>query len=411
LYKRPDGLWEGRVDIPPAPDGKRRTRSIYSKDRSTAAEKLRKLQAEVDVGLVTAGPATTLGEWLDYWLNEVHRSSIKPGTREDYSRIIKNHIRPRIGSKKLTKLLPEDVLAMQKGIAETSTRTAQIAHHIINRAFNDAVQWERCTRNPAAVVPTPKHVKEKRDPFTVAQVHAILDAARKVDDEDTGPVLTTRWAAAFLTGARKGELLGLTWDRVDLKNGIIDLEWQLQQLPQKHGCGDMQIGGTPLWPCGKTRAAYCPHKEFDVDPGDEYIVCHKGLAWTRPKSAAGKRVVPLAGDLPRRLQAHQDATCDQPNPHSLVWRHRDGRPISHKDDHEAWQALLVAAGIRDADGPTIAQHRTRHTTATVLLDAGVDAHIINTVIGHSDVTVTRGYQAVDLTLARRAFENLSGLLV
>ena len=79
---------------PPAPDGKRRTKSIYSKDRSTAAEKLRKLQPEVDAGLVTAGPATTVGEWLDYWLNQVHRSSIKPGTREDYSRIINNHIRP-----------------------------------------------------------------------------------------------------------------------------------------------------------------------------------------------------------------------------------------------------------------------------------------------------------------------------
>jgi integrase len=400
LYKRSDGMWVGRVDVPPGPDGKRRVKSVYSKDRAIAAEKLRKLQTDIADGTVITAPVSTVEGWLDYWLSNVHRTNIKPGTREDYARIVRNHINPRIGSKRLDKLTSEDVLAMQQGISQTSTRTAQIAHHILNRSLNDAVAWERATRNPAAVVPTPTHRKEKRDPFTVAQAKAITAAAAEIDAEGTGPVLATRWVAAFLTGARKGELLGLTWNRVDVDEATIDLEWQLQQLPQKHGCDGI---------CGKKRAAYCSQAEFDVDPGDEFMLCHKGLVWTRPKSAAGKRLVPLAGDLPRRLQEHHQATADQPNPHNLVWHHRDGRPISHKDDHDLWQGLLVRAGIREADGATIDQHRTRNTTATILLDAGVDAHIIKTVIGHSDVAVTRGYQSVDLTLARRAFENLSVL--
>ncbi len=418
LYRRKDGMWEGRVDVPPGPDGKRKVRSVYSKDRATAAEKLRMLQDEVDAGLVTTAPATTVAEWLDYWLHEVHRDNIRPGTRTDYSRIIKRHIVPRIGSKKLKELKSDDVLAMQKDISKTTTRTAQVAHHILNRAMNDAVAFERCTRNPVGVVVTPKHVKKDRDPFPVAEARRIIAAAVEIDqgvsltvDTLGGPVLASRWAAAFLTGARKGELLGLTWDRVDIDGGTIDLAWQLQQLPWRHGCGSMQIGGEPLWPCGKVKAAYCPQHELDVAPGDEYEVCHKGLAWTRPKSVAGKRLVPIVGEMPLRLADHRQQTAGQPNPHNLVWHHRDGRPISHKDDHEAWQALLVRAGIREADGPTIDQHRTRNTTATLLLDAGVDPHIINSVIGHSDVSMTRGYQFVDLSLARRAFENLSGLLV
>ncbi|HYO02332.1 MAG TPA: integrase [Mycobacterium sp.] len=290
LYKRTDGMWVGRVDVPPGPDGKRRVKSVYSKDRAIAAQKLRTLQADIASGTVITGPASTVGEWLDYWLSNVHRTKVKPSTREDYARIIRNHIKPQIGSKKLTKLTPEDVLAMQQVISVRSTRTAQVAHHIINRAMNDAVLWQRATRNPAAVVPTPTHNKKKREPFTIAEVRRILAAADEIEAEGIGPVLATRWATSFLTGARKAELLGLTWDRVDLTNLTIDMAWQLQQLPQKHGCGEIQIGGEPPWPCGRVKAAYCPQAEFDVDPGDEYVICHRGLAWVRPKTVAGVSV-------------------------------------------------------------------------------------------------------------------------
>jgi len=76
LHKHAGGIWEGRVDIPPGPDGKRRTRSVYAKDRSACADKLRKLQDEVNAGLVSSAPATTVGDWLDYWLANIHRIAI-----------------------------------------------------------------------------------------------------------------------------------------------------------------------------------------------------------------------------------------------------------------------------------------------------------------------------------------------
>jgi site-specific recombinase XerD len=88
-----------------------------------------------------------------------------------------------------------------------------------------------------------------------------------------------------------------------------------------------------------------------------------------------------------------------------VFHHPDGRPISTEDDQQAWKELLVAADI-----PHAKQHSIRHSTATLLLEAGVDTHVVQSVIGHSNIITTRAYQHVNLDLARAAWDSLGAIM-
>ena len=184
----------------------------------------------------------------------------------------------------------------------------------------------------------------------------------------------------------------MTWDRV--RPGAIDLSWQLQQLQKVHGC---------VVPCGRVRPGWCPQARWDFPRGFEYRVLHRSLGLTRPKTDAGTRLVPVAPALAAMLEV--ESRRGEPNPHNLVWHHADGRPVSPRDDCRAWTALLAAAGV-----PHKGLHSCRHTTATLLLECGVDAHIVAAIVGHSDIVVTRGYQHADLTLRASAVAQLDALL-
>jgi integrase len=205
-----------------------------------------------------------------------------------------------------------------------------------------------------------------------------------------GPTWAARWAFGFLTGARESEVLGLEWDRVDLDRGLVDISWQLQRLQREHGCGGA---------CGKAKPSYCPESKWKYPPG-EHRPCVGALVFTRPKTLAGRRLIPL---VPVLVQALNGLPRDSPQ--GLVFCRPDGKPIDQETDQKAWRDLLVTAGV-----PHVPQHTIRHSTATLLLEAGVDTHIVRSVIGHSDITTTQQYQHVDLGLARAAWANLAAIM-
>lgn len=395
LFQRANGLWEARVELPPGPDGKRRYRSVSSRDRNVAIDRLKKLRNDVDSGRIAVTGNTTLAKWLDRWLAEIHGPKVRPTTRRDYETTIRLHITPHIGAKRLDKLTPDHVRQMQNAIK--SDRGAQKAHVVLQRALRDAVREGMVVRNVAEIADKPRYTATQRTPLTADQAKQLLRCAIDTDD-----LMATRWASALLLGARQGELLGLQWSRVDLDLGIVDLAWQLQQLQQLHGCTTDSVSVGEKYPCGRTRPGWCPQRHWDLPRGFEHQIIHRSLALTRPKTKAGTRIVPIPAPLWALLERHSRGGD---NSHDLVWHHSDGRPISPRDDHANWKAALTAADL-----PESPLHVARNTTATLLMEAGVPEQIRMDILGHTSITAHRGYAHVDKSIARQAMTALDGLL-
>src|SRR5699024_10458174 len=137
----------------------------------------------------------------------------------------------------------------------------------------------------------------EQDTLTIKQAERLYRVAVEIQSTPDygGPLLATRWASALWTGARPAELRGLTWDRVDLDAGVFDLSWQLKQMSKTHGCGARKDDGT--WPCGRKRVSYCPSARWEFPAHIEYRECSGAMIWTRPKTGAGLRIVPIVAPL------------------------------------------------------------------------------------------------------------------
>ena len=398
LYRRADGMWIGGIEMPPGPDGKRRIKRVSSKNRNIAAAKLRKLQGDMAAGLVPTAPSTTVGRWLDYWAADIlpHRK-VKPGTIYQYELTIRRYLAPAIGSLRLDKLTPADMRSLYVTLTEeVSGRAAQKAHQVMSLALEAAVRDGVLGYSVMDRVDKPAHTADEGQAFTAEQAMHIIRTAEQLQD----PMWAARWALGFLTGARESEILGLQWTYVNLDKATVDISWQLQRLPKKHGCGNRLNGS---YPCGMAKPSFCPDSAWRVPAWMEFKQIHKTLCLTRPKTKSGRRIIPLVPSLVNILRALQ--VQDGLNPHGLVFHYPDGRPIDQERDQRAWKQLLNEAGL-----PHTRQHSIRHSTATLLLEAGVDSHIVQAVIGHSDIATTRGYQHVNIELAKQAWAPLSALV-
>lgn len=379
LYKRADGMHIGAVWYEDK-DSQPRRATVSSRDKVKAMEKFRKLQAEITSGTYMPATGLTVKQWFEYWVEHIIKPNKAPGTYNSYRSTIDNQILPFVGTKKLP-VTSAVIRANLKTVGERwSARTAELTYSVWSGAMKAAKAEEVIRANPVEAVAKPINNASTGKSLTAEQARRVL-----LVGSENGDLMVTRWASAFLLGARQGELLGLERDRIDLKTLTVDLSWKLQILALKEGAGLED-----------------PDR-FDVPKGLEVRPLYRRFALTRPKTKSSIRLTPIPVPLAAILEVYLKST--PPNKFGLVWVTPTGKPIPAKTDNEAWHAALRAATVPDAR-----LHDARHTTATLLMEMGVEEAVRMQIMGQSTVAAQRIYAHTSLDLARKALGNLDGLL-
>lgn len=394
------GMWIGQLDRGRTPDGKRYRPTVSARTRTAAAEKLTALALELDKTGGTVVPKNlTVADWLTYWLHEIARKRVDPGTWQKYRTAVEKWLIPGVGHIRLHRLSQADLRKLYDHIATSGSPGARPGvHACIRKALSDAEQEIKVGRNVAKLMDAPAGAGGKRGSLTAAEARAIMKAT--VDDR-----LGSRWEFAFFTGARPGECTGLEWTQLDLDDGVADISWQLQRLVYDHGCGER---AGKAWPCEKVRGGNCPERTLTLPAGYESRQLHGGLHLVRPK-ADTSHLVPLVPSLVESLRGRRTVYRDErrryQQDHGLVWCELDGRPLTDQRDRATWHAACDAGGVPPTD-----LYATRHTTATLLMELGADPKIIQQILGHANALTTERYKHVSVELARAELARLEAAL-
>lgn len=348
LEPRGKNRWKIVLELGRDANGHRQRRVATSSGGKREAEKeLTRLLRELDTGLLVDSARLRTGEYLDKWL-EYARASVAPRTAERYDTIARRHLTPALGHHRLDALKPMHIAAYYTealangrldGNGGLSAQTVVHHHRVLHEALRQAVRWQLLASNPADGVDPPKPAKHEMRVLDEDQTRELIKSAR--DTELFVPILL-----AATTGMRAGELLGLHWRDVDLEHGKLAVTQSLQAT-------------------------------------------RNGLEFRQPKTAKGRRSIPLIAAAVEALRHHRKMQLEQRMAHpdryhdnDLVFARENGEPWSPRTFSSSWSRQ------RDRMGYDIRFHDLRHTHATLLLRQGTHAKVVSERLGHSTVGIT-----------------------
>lgn len=338
IFQRKDGSWSATVSLGTDAIGKRVRKTVYGKTKDAVQKQLAKLQVQQMDGSLSNSGKMTVGDLLDRFLQDCSRLNTQPNTHNKYESIVKVHLKPQIGGKLLSKLMPLHIQAMLSKLEAdgAGNRTRVYCFSTIRRALNIAMKWGLVTRNVCHCVDIPKTVKPKIDPLSEQQARELL----RVSD---GGRYHALFVLGITAGLRKGELLALRREDVDLDNATISVRHSLEDL--------------------------------------------KGVQRLKePKSASGKRVVKLSKIAIDAMWAHYGILMKEGlGDCEIVFPWTDGTFIRKwQFDIIVWKKNREAAGIPN----TFTFHDTRHTCATILLKANIHPKVVQERLGHASIKMT-----------------------
>jgi integrase len=312
-----------------------------------------KAQAQAEAAKIIASTVTgeyvdptqeTVAEFAERWLRDWAGGNLSAKTLERYRELLRKHVCGRVGAISIQKLRAVDLQGIYAAMAEAglADRTRLHVHRVVHRMLGHAAKWGSVTRNVTTLVDAPNVASQEVEILTAPQIQTVLQTFRGLS---LYPIATV----ALATGMRRGELLALRWQDVDLEGGKLRVERSLEQ----------------------TKA---------------------GLVFKAPKTRYGRRTISLPSSTVAELKTHWKAALERrlafglgkPTDDSLVFETWDGQTRSPNALTKEWSRAMKRAGIKATF------HSLRHTHASTLIAAGVDVLTISRRLGHGSPVITLG---------------------
>ncbi len=338
-YESDRDRWVAEVSIGP---GKRK--KFRFKTKQEAIKKKNEALRELEHKTLATGPQRKLGDYLEDWIENVHKDNLRISTYVKYKKHIK-YIVSDLGHVWLQKLTPEQVARfytkkMKDGL---SSKTVHGIHGVLKLALDNAVRWNYVSKNVCDLVKPPRVVSREVVPLDIEQARMLLESVR----EHRLEVLLTM---AVVTGMRRGELLALTWSNIDFERHSLQVVHTVDYIPKY------------------------------------------GYVQTEPKTKAGKRLIRLPTFLMDMLEVHRVQQQEQCSKVGAAWENRDlvfpdlkGGYFNPNYLLRVFKKILENAGV-----PHMHFHDLRHSAATILLCMGINIKVIQSLLGHSDISITLG---------------------
>lgn len=344
----------------------KKSKTVHCSKKEAKIE-LAKFVADVQKGMYVEGKSLKFTDFVEIWKRDYGSKELAPSTYKRYLGILESRIIPFFGHFRVDKIKPTDIMQFYDLLSKDtqivrrkdnngkktgkplSPKTILEHHRLLRAMLQKAVYWQMIVSNPAERVQAPKTKKPKRKYYDDEQSKALISNLMELTEEQfkykVAIILT------IFTGVRLGELMGLEWDDINFREGIVSINRSSQYLADK------------------------------------------GVFTKTPKTESSIRDVAIPDFVVSLLEDYKYWYDEQKYQYGELWYdsnrlfvQADGKPMHPSTISKWFEKFVAQIGL-----PVINFHGLRHTNATLLIAQNIDVSVVAARLGHAQITTTLNF--------------------